>query len=605
MKSISCILILIACCTSLASFVSRQHNSPNEKIIDYYKTRFGHLQKTLSTLRITVETGGDSTIVREQFLQARLAYKQLELILEYYFEGDVKYFNGLAVDFVEEEDPAAHQEPQGFQVIETFLYPVYHPDKKNDLLAYIKNLEIVANGLGNNYALFVPGEYVPDAIMEELYRVLALGITGFDSPLAKLSLTETNSALSSIQSILELYREQWQPLQPPVYRAALQLLQQAQRYAKTHPGFDNFNRMEFILSFLNPLCEAIARIKAATGNKENPLHYCLIKKRGSLFKKNSLDINRYDYGDSPNKDRVALGKKLFYEPLLSANGKRSCASCHRPEKAFTDGIPKALQIDGHSTLPRNTPVLWNASLQMNLFYDSRHVLLQDVVLEVLANEKEMNSSAMEAIKKIQHSVTYQHMFKQAYDRTASSITEKNIADAIAMYLRTLISYNSRFDKYMRGEKDKMTKDEIKGFNLFMGKAACGTCHYAPLFNGSKPPTYYYQESEVLGVPASTDTVHPQLDADSGRMIFLKKDFLVHAFKTPTLRNIALTAPYMHNGVYKTLEEVIDFYNRGGGRGLGLPVPNQTLAAEKLQLTPKEKWQLKAFLLTLTDTSAAH
>jgi len=596
---------LIACCFSFAAFVGREHNSPNEKIIDYYKTRFGHLQKTLSTLRTTVETGGDSTILREQFLQARLAYKQLELILEYYFEGDAKYFNGLAVDFVEEEDPAAHQELQGLQMIETFLYPVYHPDKKIELLAYIKKLELVANGLGNNYALFVPGEYVPDAIMEELYRVLALGITGFDSPLAKLSLIETNSALSSIQSILELYREQWQPSQPAAYRAALQLLQQAQRYAKTHPGFDNFNRMEFILSFLNPLCEAIARIKAATGNKENPLHYCLIKKRGSLFKKNSLDINRYGYGESINKDRVALGKKLFYEPLLSANGKRSCASCHQPGKAFTDGIPKALQIDGHSTLPRNTPVLWNASLQINLFYDSRHMLLQDVVLEVLANEKEMNSSAMEAIKKIQHSVTYQHMFKQAYDRTASSITEKNIADAIAIYLRILISYNSRFDKYMRGEKDKLTPNEIKGFNLFMGKAACGTCHYAPLFNGSKPPTYYYQESEVLGVPASTDTVHPQLDEDSGRMIFLKKDFLVHAFKTPTLRNIALTAPYMHNGVYKTLEEVIDFYNRGGGRGLGLPVPNQTLAAGKLQLTPKEKWQLKAFLLTLTDTSAAH
>ena len=605
MKSTCCILILIACCFSFAAFVGREHNSPNEKIIDYYKTRFGHLQKTLSTLRTTVETGGDSTIVREQFLQARLAYKQLELILEYYFEGDAKYFNGLAVDFVDEEDPTAHQEPQGLQVIETFLYPVYHPDKKIDLLAYIKNLEIVANGLGNNYALFVPGEYVPDAIMEELYRVLALGITGFDSPLAKLSLTETNSALSSIQSILELYREQWQPLQPAAYRAALRLLQQAQHYSETHPGFDNFNRMEFILSFLNPLCEAIARIKAATGNKENPLHYCLIKKRGSLFKKNSLDINRYGYSDSINKDRVALGKKLFYEPLLSANGKRSCASCHQPGKAFTDGVPKALQIDGHSTLPRNTPVLWNASLQMNLFYDSRHMLLQDVVLEVLANEKEMNSSAIEAIKKIQHSVTYQHMFKQAYDRTASSITEKNIADAIAIYLRILISYNSRFDKYMRGEKDKLTPNEIKGFNLFMGKAACGTCHYAPLFNGSKPPTYYYQESEVLGVPASTDTVHPQLDEDSGRMIFLKKDFLVHAFKTPTLRNIALTAPYMHNGVYKTLEEVIDFYNRGGGRGLGLPVPNQTLAAGKLQLTPKEKWQLKAFLLTLTDTSAAH
>jgi len=556
-------------------------------------------------LRTAVEAGGDSTVVREDFLQARLAYKQLEPILEYYFEGDAKYFNGLAVDFVEEEDPAAHQEPQGFQMIETFLYPVYNAGKKSDLLAYIKKLEIVANGLGNNYTLFVPGEYVPDAIMEELYRVLALGITGFDSPLAKLSLIETHSALGSITSIMELYREEWQPRQAPAYAAAMQLLQQARRYVETHPDFYTFNRMAFMLSFLNPLCETFARIKAATGNKENQLHYCLIKKRGSVFKRTSLDINRYQYDDNMSKDRAALGKKLFYEPLLSANGKRSCASCHQPGKAFTDGVPKALQIDGHSTLPRNTPVLWNASLQMNLFYDSRHVLLQDVVLEVLANEKEMNSSAAEAIKKIQHSVKYQQLFRQAYDGTANSITEKNIADALAMYLRTLISYNSRFDKYIRGEEDKMNADEIKGFNLFMGKAGCGTCHYAPLFNGSKPPTYYYQESEVLGVPARPDTVHPQLDEDPGRIISLKKDFLAHAFKTPTLRNIALTAPYMHNGVYKTLEEVIDFYNRGGGRGLGLPVPNQTLPAEKLQLTAKEKWQLKAFLLTLTDTSAAH
>jgi len=604
MKTTRCIVILIACCISLVAFVSRQRN-PSQKIIDYYKNRFGYLRQTLSGLRTDVETGNDSTRVRKDFLQARLAYKQLELILEYYFEGDVKYFNGLAVDFVEEEDPAAHQEPQGFQVIETFLYPVYNRDKKNELLAYIKKIELVANGLGNNYALFMPGEYMPDAIMEELYRVLALGITGFDSPLAKLSLNETSTVLGSVKSVMELYREEWQPLQPTACRAALQLLQQAQRYLETHAGFDNFNRMEFILSFLSPLCETFARIKAATGNSENQLHYCLIKKKGSLFKKSSLDINRYQYDDPMNNARAALGKELFYEPLLSVNGKRSCAGCHQPGKAFTDGLPKALQVDGHSTLPRNTPVLWNASLQMNLFYDSRHVLLQDVVLEVLANEKEMNSGAGEAVKKIRHSVKYQQLFKQAYEGTDSSITEKNIAGSIAMYLRTLISYNARFDKYMRGEKDKMSTEEIKGFNLFMGKARCGTCHYAPLFNGSKPPTYYYQESEVLGVPATADTVHPSLDEDPGRIIFLKKEFLVHAFKTPTLRNIALTAPYMHNGVYKTLEEVIDFYNGGGGQGLGISVPNQTLAADKLQLTKKEKQQLKAFLLTLTDTTTAH
>jgi cytochrome c peroxidase len=107
---------------------------------------------------------------------------------------------------------------------------------------------------------------------------------------------------------------------------------------------------------------------------------------------------------------------------------------------------------------------------------------------------------------------------------------------------------------------------------------------------------------VLGVPATADTAHPVLDKDPGRIAFLKRDFFNHAFKTPTLRNIELTAPYMHNGVYKTLEEVIDFYNKGGGRGLGLNVPNQTLPGDKLQMSRAEKKQLKAFLLTLTDTS---
>ena len=148
----------------------------------------------------------------------------------------------------------------------------------------------------------------------------------------------------------------------------------------------------------------------------------------------------------------------------------------------------------------------------------------------------------------------------------------------------------------------MNAAEINGFNLFMGKAKCATCHYVPLFNGSKPPTYYYQESEVIGVPATADTLHPLLDSDSGRIHTLNLDFFNHAFKTPTLRNIALTAPYMHNGVYKTLEEVIDFYDKGGGQGLGLSLPNQTLPADKLQLTKTEKKNLKAFLLTLTDTT---
>ncbi len=597
------IIIFLSCCTGLLSFFTRQRPGPKEKIKAYYTETFSALLQQIAHLKKAVADNKDGSILRNDFLQARLVYKQLEPLLEYYFAGDVKYFNGLAVPYIEEEDPAAYQQPQGFQVIEAFLFPAYETGKKKELMGYISQLEIVAKGLAGNQQLFNPQEYMPDAVMEELYRILALGISGFDSPIAKYSLPEASAAMGSLQRMMEIYAQDWQPLQPVQYRQARQLLNGAMAYLNKHRDFDRFNRMEFILSFLNPLCDALGHIKASAGYKEDPLHYSLLKRKGSLFLESSLNKNRYGYNDTANALRQALGKKLFYEPLLSVNNKRSCAGCHQASLAFTDGLPKALQLDGHSTLPRNTPTLWNASLQMNLFYDSRKVLLQDVVMEVLGNEKEMNSGAAAAIQQLSVSGHYQQLFRQAYGAAGTVITEKNVANAIAAYISTLISYRSSFDQYMRGQKDKLKPAEINGFNLFMGKAKCGTCHYIPLFNGSKPPTYYYQESEVLGVPANTDTLHPVLDNDPGRISFLKIDFMQGAFKTPTLRNIALTAPYMHNGVYKTLEEVIDFYDRGGGQGMGLGIPNQTLPADRLQLTPVEKKELKAFLLTLTDTSA--
>jgi cytochrome c peroxidase len=155
---------------------------------------------------------------------------------------------------------------------------------------------------------------------------------------------------------------------------------------------------------------------------------------------------------------------------------------------------------------------------------------------------------------------------------------------------------------MRGDESKMTKLEVKGFNVFMGKAKCGTCHFMPLFNGTVPPNFGHTEAEILGVPATTDTLHPVLDQDPGKFALHRKDLHKFAFKTPTIRNAALTAPYMHNGVYTSLEEVIDFYDRGGGQGLGLDISTQTLPADKLNLTTDEKQALVAFMHTLTDTT---
>jgi len=169
-------------------------------------------------------------------------------------------------------------------------------------------------------------------------------------------------------------------------------------------------------------------------------------------------------------------------------------------------------------------------------------------------------------------------------------------NAIGSYVRSLTYLNSRFDAYMRGDKTAMNADEVAGFNLFMGRAKCGTCHYMPLFNGTFPPRYMKIETEVIGVPQTA--AGKKIDDDLGRYAVVKAESVRHAFKTPGLRNVARTAPYMHNGVFGTLEQVVDFYNKGGGAGLGLKIENQTLPFDKLELTEKERNRLVSFMKTL-------
>ncbi len=626
MKKKVLIIAALALCIVLPSFFIAPPLSPAEKIKAYYTEQFGQLEYRLQTLQQAVIAGKDEATLQQQFSAARLSYKKLEVFIEYYFELDAPQFNGLATDFVEEEDPAANHEPQGFQVIEGFLFPHYTMHKKKELLLYVNKLLEATHGLGHNTALFEPDEYLPDALMEELYRVLALGLSGFDSPLALHALPEAKASLGSIAFVVQTYCNKMEAAGVTGTDSSLHLLDQAAGYIDTHNHFNSFNRAAFITGFLNPLCNWLGKAIQQMNLPDNPGRYSLIKKTGTLFSEKNLRGDVYMKDDSASAAKIALGKQLFYEPLLSANGKRSCASCHQPAKAFTDGLPKALQLDGHSLLPRNTPTLWNAALQKNLFYDSRQRFLDRLVLEVMGNAKEMNGSAGQAAATLSGRKDYAALYRKAYPQADTVMTGEKIANAIGLYVRTLVSYNARFDQYMRGDKKKMSAEEINGFNLFMGKAKCATCHYVPLFNGSKPPGYYYQESEVIGVPATTANrvsrprpggspsrggspwagraTHPvKLDDDPGRYAILSKDFLKHAFKTPTLRNIALTAPYMHNGVFKTLEEVIEFYNKGGGNGIGLKVPNQTLPSTPLGLTALEKKQLIAFLYTLTDVNS--
>ncbi|HEY2726299.1 MAG TPA: cytochrome c peroxidase, partial [Parafilimonas sp.] len=225
--------------------------------------------------------------------------------------------------------------------------------------------------------------------------------------------------------------------------------------------------------------------------------------------------------------------------------------------------------------------------------------LEDQSHDVVQSTVEMHSSMKLSVKKLWKDTLYRKMFSVAFpQKNRTGIDTLEVMNAIGSYVRSLVFLNSRFDEYMRGNKAAMNENEVNGFNLFMGKAKCGTCHYMPLFNGTFPPRYMKSEAEVIGVPQSLTT--NIIDSDLGRYNIVRVASLKHAFKTPTVRNAALTAPYMHNGIYNSLQQVIDFYNKGGGIGLGIKMDNQTLPFDKLDLTGKEQYDLVAFIKSLNS-----
>ncbi|HEX8546252.1 MAG TPA: cytochrome c peroxidase, partial [Cytophagaceae bacterium] len=302
---------------------------------------------------------------------------------------------------------------------------------------------------------------------------------------------------------------------------------------------------------------------------------------------------------------VQLGKLIFFDPILSNNNKRSCASCHKPHKAFTDGADKSIAMDFEGKVLRNSPSLINSIYSDRYFWDLRVDKLEDQIEHVVVSEKEFHTDYFNIFDKMLTSKEYVELFKASFPETKQNpVNSYTLSTSLAAYVSSLTALNSRFDRYVRGETIAIEPDVIKGFNLFMGKAGCGTCHFAPTFNGSTPPFYTESESEVLGVPRSKDKNSP-LDDDAGRSsgkVRENSNIYLHSFKTPTIRNVALTAPYMHNGVYNTLEELMEFYNNGGGAGLGLSVPNQTLPSDSLGLTATEIKDIVSFMKSLTDTT---
>lgn len=583
--------LILLCCTPDAPL------TPSQKAKTYVLAEMDTLAHIAEHKLLRLASAGPSDSIRIAFAETRLAYKQVELFTEYYAPTASKELNGAALPEIEVEETKTF-EPSGLQVIEEHLYPVYEESNRKELVREIKKfISILGRARNVLESTEFTEAHLLSACKQEIYRIMVLGMAGFDTPLAATGIQEASIALTAVKEVLSFFGEN-----PELEK----LLHEAIVYTSQQHNFDSFDRMAFIMRFANPITRTLTNWQTELNIPAADAQSVLNPIAATLFDQDAVNIN-YFAGSSEAQAtpaKIKLGKMLFFDPVV-AGGTRTCGTCHRPELAFTDGMPKSAAIEAGKVVQRNAPTLLYAGLQHAQFYDMRATSLENQAEAVILNKEEMHGSVTEAANRLNRQQNYLQAFQEAFPEMKAEVTPKHVMIALASYVRSLAPFNSRFDRHMRGEKELLSVEEVKGFNLFMGKAKCGTCHFMPVFNGTAAPAFNNTEGEVIGVLQNPNAALPKLDADEGRYVQNQLAELRYSFKTPTVRNIAKTAPYMHNGAYTGLEQVMDFYNKGGAAGMGLILENQTLPSDPLNLREDEIQAIIAFLQTLTDDTYAN
>lgn len=291
------------------------------------------------------------------------------------------------------------------------------------------------------------------------------------------------------------------------------------------------------------------------------------------FSDKTLASNPQD--NLPTQDKIALGKKLFFDQRLSGSGQISCATCHIAEKYWTDGLKTGLGHEGQQ-LTRNTPTLMNTAWASSQFWDGRARNLEEQALGPISSPKEMHMDFDTLVTFLKADTEYKIAFKKAYPD--ENLTPSVVGKALAAFERTMISHDAPFDLWIKREQNAISDVAKEGFVIFNTKANCMKCHAG----------WRFTDDSFQDIGTASE--------DLGRGAVINKSNLNHAFKTPTLRNITETGPYMHDGSLNSLEDVIDFYDRGGDVTRDSMSPD----IKKLFLTQDEKHALIEFLKTLTE-----
>lgn len=296
--------------------------------------------------------------------------------------------------------------------------------------------------------------------------------------------------------------------------------------------------------------------------------------------------------DGFSPQQIDLGRYLFFDPLLSADNSLSCGSCHHPDLGFTDGRPRSVGING-AEVARAAPSLWNVAFLSSFFWDARASSLEEQMQGPLYDSREMGTDPARLLADIGSNEIYRQLFLEAYPGSDGALSLDMIYTAIAAFQSSLISLNSRYDRYAHGYHDALTDDEKSGMNVFRSFVArCAECHTPPLFTN--------QQTAVIGVR------DPEGQAfDPGAEAVTNNPGLRGGFKVPGLRNVAKTAPYMHSGAFDNLRDTVEFYTLGRGHALPDEEKERMIVHWHIwepNLSGDELDRLVDFLATLTDES---
>ena len=565
------------------------------------------LSRVLAAVSSDPSTNEPPPAARYAFRHARAQYKHLEAAIEFYAPALAAAFNSRRQE-VDDDDapPPSFLTPSGFPALETVLWTDggltrSRADSARRIVAGMRPLVGQVRGLATG--IQPTDAQVIEFTRLELVRIATLGIAGFDAPRSRDAMLESAEALDGVRQTYLVTGHRW--LAATSHRRRLDAaLTAAADYLRSHTDFASFDRLGFIVGQANAAAQALESLRVAEGTIPISMPRGLRAHAVSPYAAGAFDERAYAPRSAPkaSPDLIALGQRLFTDPRLSGPGTRSCASCHNPSHAFTDGRPTPASLAPGLPVPRNTPTLINVGFQPAQFADERAVTLEDQVVEVLRSRAEMSSSIDSAAARLAADPGYREQFGRAFGdpgRGGSAVSVDTAARAPGdSGVRALARRNELAIR--PGGPWRHGGDHAPGASGLQpvhGKGGVRIVSFRAALRRHCSPRYVASDVEVIGTPAAPGSA--RFDADSARGAIDHRADHIRAFKVPSLRNVAITPPYMHNGTFLTLRQVMDFYEGGGAQGR---LPNQTLASDSLHLTPSERAAVIAFLQTLTDSS---